>query len=198
MGNDIEAYGFGEGTALSDGDDISLLHLEGGRAVHVDVLVAFLIAAVLGNVVEVVTADNNCVGHLGGEHQALEDSATDGNISCERALLVDIVFLGSGSRGLVAKTNALHIPHALPLLGPEHALLRHKDSILLLVSLFVLIALAVLVIQTHRSVLLIYKSGTAREVVCVRGTLKVEKAESVRHDVVGYIECFHADSRGLS
>ena len=61
MGNDIEAYGFGEGTALSDGDDISLLHLEGGRAVHVDVLVAFLIAAVLGNVVDVVTADTTIV-----------------------------------------------------------------------------------------------------------------------------------------
>jgi len=61
MGNDIEAYGFGEGTALSDGDDISLLHLEGGRAVHLVVLVAFLIAAVLGNVVDVVTADTTIV-----------------------------------------------------------------------------------------------------------------------------------------
>ena len=39
----VEAHGFGKGSALSDGDDVSLLHvLPAGRAVHRHVFVALL------------------------------------------------------------------------------------------------------------------------------------------------------------
>ena len=43
---------------------------------------------VLGDVVEVVAADDDGAGHLGGDDTAGEDAATDGDIAREGALLV--------------------------------------------------------------------------------------------------------------
>ena len=43
---------------------------------------------VLGDVVEVVPADDNRTRHLGGDDTASEDAATDGDLTGEGALLV--------------------------------------------------------------------------------------------------------------
>jgi hypothetical protein len=52
--------------------------------------VALLVTAVLGDEVEVVTADDEGVGHLGRVDSAGEDAATDRDITGEGALLVDV------------------------------------------------------------------------------------------------------------
>jgi hypothetical protein len=46
------------------------------------------IRTVFGDVVEVVTADDESTGHLGGDNTASEDTTTDGDITGEGALLV--------------------------------------------------------------------------------------------------------------
>jgi len=43
---------------------------------------------VLGDIVEVVPADDNGTGHFGGNNLSGEDAATDGDVTSEGALLV--------------------------------------------------------------------------------------------------------------
>jgi len=45
---------------------------------------------VFGDVMEVVTADDNSAGHLGGDNTPCEDAATDGNLTGKRTFLVCI------------------------------------------------------------------------------------------------------------
>lgn len=52
------------------------------------VLVALLVTAVLGDEVEVLAADDDGTVHLGGDDGAGQDTATDGDETGERALLV--------------------------------------------------------------------------------------------------------------
>jgi len=105
---DIELDGLGEGTALTDSDTIALLDAtEAGRAVSSEICVALLITVVLGDVVEVLTADDDGAVHLCGADDAREDAAADGHRGGEGALLVD-VGAGDGSTGSAeAKTDVL-------------------------------------------------------------------------------------------
>ena len=68
LADDVEADGLGNGAALSDGHDITGAEAEGGGAVRSHGLVALLETVVLADVVEVVTADDNGVLHLGGDN----------------------------------------------------------------------------------------------------------------------------------
>jgi hypothetical protein len=52
------------------------------------VLVSLLISSVLGDEVEVFSADNESAVHFGGDNGARQDTATNGNEAGERALLV--------------------------------------------------------------------------------------------------------------
>lgn len=45
----VESDGFGEGSALADGDGVTLLNSERGRAVSSQVLVSLLVSAVFGD-----------------------------------------------------------------------------------------------------------------------------------------------------
>lgn len=81
-------YSLGEGTALADGDPVTFLNTESGRDVSGKVLVSLLVTVVLGDVVEVFTADDDGTVHLGGDDTAGQDTATDGNQTGEGALLV--------------------------------------------------------------------------------------------------------------
>lgn len=49
---------------------------------------SLLVTVVLGDVVEVFTADDESTVHLGGDDGAGQDTTTDGNETSERALLV--------------------------------------------------------------------------------------------------------------
>jgi hypothetical protein len=68
LADDVEAHGLGEGSALADSDDVADGEAEGGRAVGGDCVVALLEPVVLLDEVEVVTADDDGVLHLVGNH----------------------------------------------------------------------------------------------------------------------------------
>ena len=138
MSHDVELDRLCQRTALSNGDNISLLNGEAGAAMRMNVLVTLLITLVLGDVVEVVTTNDNGALHLGGDDETLEDLSTDGNISSEGALLVDVVSLDGSIGGLNAKADILHPAHGLDLFGVDVTLACNENGILALVSLFVL------------------------------------------------------------
>lgn len=81
-------YSLGQGTALADGNPVTLLNTESGRDVSSKVLVPLLVTVVLGDVVEVFTADDDGTVHLGRDDTAGQDTATDGDKTGEGALLV--------------------------------------------------------------------------------------------------------------
>jgi len=126
----VEAHGLGQGAALADGDDITLLHAEGGAEVSRQGAVSLLKTAVLGDVVQVVTADDQGAVHLGGHNHALENAAADGDVASEGALLVNVGSLDGLLRGLEAETNVAH-PAALSL---------SEDGLLVLEGVLLLVA----------------------------------------------------------
>ena len=137
MSDDIELDSLGQGTALSNGHNISLFDPEGRSAVSVDVLVTLLETTVLLDVVEVVATDDDGALHLGRDDEPLQDLSTDGNVTGEGTLLVNVVALDRGVGGLDTQTDILHPAHWLHLLGVG-ALAGDEDGILALVSLLVL------------------------------------------------------------
>jgi hypothetical protein len=84
----VATYSLADGTALANGDPVTFLNTESGRDVSSEVLVSLLVTVVLGDVVEVFTADDDGTVHLGGDDTAGKDTTTDGNETSEGALLV--------------------------------------------------------------------------------------------------------------
>ena len=105
--------GLGEGTALTDGHTITLLDVEAGRAVDSHGSVTLLIPVVLGDVVKVVTTDDDGALHLGGANDAGENATTDANIRSEGALLIDVSSLDGALRSAETKTDLLVEAHLL-------------------------------------------------------------------------------------
>lgn len=81
-------YGLAQRTALADGNPVTLLNTERGGDVSSQVLMALLVTVVLGDVVKVFTADDDGTVHLGRDDTAGKDTATDGDLTDEGALLV--------------------------------------------------------------------------------------------------------------
>ena len=105
------------------------------------VLVAFLITTVFCLEVQIITANNDGVLHLGGLDHARDQLTPDVDAASPRALLVDVRALDSGPRRLDAQTNLLVVA-GLPdtrLLGAKHALFALEDAVLLLVATLVLL-----------------------------------------------------------
>ena len=144
MCDDVESDGLGKGTALSDGDNISFLDREGRTAVGSDVLVSLFETTVLSDVVKVVSSNDDSSLHLSGNDLSLEDSSSDGDVSNKGALLVDEASLDGSIGGLDSKSDILYEAHRLLLGSSNGALSGNENGILLLVSLFVLIALNVI------------------------------------------------------
>ena len=71
---------------------------------------SFFVSVVLGNVVEVISSDDDGSLHLGGDADTLEDSASDGDVAGEGAFLIDV----SGFDGLFgsfeSKSDVFEIP----------------------------------------------------------------------------------------
>lgn len=83
-------YGLAERSALANGDLVTLLNTESGGDVGSEVLVALLVSVVLGDEVEVFAADDDGTVHLGGNDGTGQDTAADGDLASEGALLVCI------------------------------------------------------------------------------------------------------------
>ena len=61
----VESHSLGKRSALSGGNNVTLLNFEARGAVHSGVLVTLLETIVLLDVVKVVTTNDNCSRHLG-------------------------------------------------------------------------------------------------------------------------------------
>lgn len=108
---DVEADSLGQWTALANGNLVTLLNTESWGDVGSEVLVALLVTSVLWNKVEVLATDDESAVHLGGDDGSGEDTATDGDLSGEWALLVDVGALNGGLWGLEAQSDVL-VPSA--------------------------------------------------------------------------------------
>ena len=144
VSDNVESNGLGKGTALSNGNDISFLDREGRTAVGSNVLVSLFETTVLSDVVKVVSSYDDSSLHLSGNDLSIEDSSSDGDVSNEGALLVDEASLDGSVGGLDSKSDTLNKAHRLLLGSSNSALSGNENGILLLVSLFVLIALNVI------------------------------------------------------
>eukprot|EP00804_Cyclotella_cryptica_P023606 CCRYP_011945-RC/>CCRYP_011945-RC protein AED:0.47 eAED:0.52 QI:0/0/0/1/0/0/3/0/178 len=134
VSDNIELDSLRQRTALSNCDNISFLHGEAGAAMSVDVLVTLLITLVLGDVVEVVPTNDNGALHLSGDDKTLDNLTTNGDVSREGALLVDIVALNGGIGGFDPKTDIFDPAHGLHLFSVDITLTGDENSILRLTS----------------------------------------------------------------
>jgi len=100
-----------------------------------DVLVSLLETVVLLDVVKVITTNDDGVLHLVGLDLSLEDTATDGHVSGEGALLVNIVSVDGLLGGLDSETNVAEVTALLASYG---LLVGQEDSGLLLEGSLVL------------------------------------------------------------
>ena len=107
---------------LTNSDGVTLLDSEGGRAVGRQVLVSLLVSSVFGDEVEVFSSDDDGVGHFGRVDDTSEDSASDRDVTGERALLVDVSAVDglcgvSDGLGLCVRTRSrarLQLPSMSP------------------------------------------------------------------------------------
>ena len=114
MLNHVELHGLSKRSALANGNNITLRHvLEGGRAVDRDVVVSLGKTSVLGDVLQIISTNYDGSLHLGGDDKTLQDAATNGHISSERALLVNVRALNGLLGGLETQTNTLVVSGAL-------------------------------------------------------------------------------------
>jgi len=103
----VESNGLAQRSALANNDLVTLLNTERRRYMGGYVLVALLVTVVLRDVVEIVTPDDKCSVHLGGDNGTAQDTSTDGDETSERAFLVNIGALNGGLGGLEAQSNIL-------------------------------------------------------------------------------------------
>ena len=106
-----------------------------------DVCVTLLITRVLGDVVKVVTTDDDGATHLAGLDDASKKAATDGDVGSEGALLVDVGGVDGGLGGLEAKADVLVEAGLLAVLGELAkdalaALAEHHLSLVTSLGLF--------------------------------------------------------------
>jgi len=128
--HDVELDSLRQRTALPDCHNIALLHAEARTAVCVNILVALLKAAVLLDVVKIVSPHDNGALHLGRDDESLQDLPTNGDISSEGALLINVGALDGSVGGFDAQANILHPAHWLHLLGINITLAGDEDGIL--------------------------------------------------------------------
>lgn len=110
---DGEALGLGGGAVLSDGNLVAIAQAEARGGVCGDVTVALFESLVLADPMEVVPADDDGLLHLGRYDDARKQTAADGDVASERALLVDVGTLDGLARGLDAQSDIAEPPAVL-------------------------------------------------------------------------------------
>ena len=96
---EVEANSLAEGSAFSNQSNVTDLNVEGGRTVDGDVFVSFFISVVFGDIVKVISSDDDGSLHFGADDNSLEDLSSDGDSTSEGTFFINIVsldgFLGS-------------------------------------------------------------------------------------------------------
>ena len=107
--DDVESDGLGDWSALANDDDVAHLgSAERWRAVSWQVVVSLLESVVLFDVVQVVSSQDQSSAHLGRQHDSLEDSASDGHVRGEWALVVNVRSLNCRRWSLETYNNIIH------------------------------------------------------------------------------------------
>jgi hypothetical protein len=104
---DIESNGLRQWSTLTNGNQVTFLDTESWGNVGSQVFVTLLVSVVFWNVVQVVTSDNDGTVHLGGHNCTRQDLTSDGNLTNEWTLLVNVRTLNSGLWGLETQTDLL-------------------------------------------------------------------------------------------
>lgn len=127
MLNHVESDSLGKRTALANSYNITLTNV-GERRGAVDRHISVLLSktTVLGEVLQVISSDNQGSLHFVGDNHSLQDTTSDRDIASEWALLVNVRSLDGRLRGLEAKANALVISHTLYIVLAKHW--QHKDD----------------------------------------------------------------------
>lgn len=86
----VETHCLGQRPALSHDHGVTLAHTETGRQVGRDVCMTLLIPLVFLHKVKIVAAHNDGLVHFCGMHNPRENPSANGNITRERALLVNV------------------------------------------------------------------------------------------------------------
>lgn len=108
----IESDGFGDWSALANGDDVSLLDSsESWGQMSWQVVMSLLESVVFLDVMQVIPSEDYGSCHLGWENDTLEDSASNGDVWGEWAFFVNVSSLNSGLWGLEAYIQRLGETH---------------------------------------------------------------------------------------
>jgi len=111
--DNIESDCLGEWSALANSDDVTDLGSAVSRtAVGGEIVMSLFEPVVLLDVVEIISSQDDGSAHLGGEHDTLENSATDGYVGGEGALVVDVLTLDGSLRGLEACNSNIRDRHS--------------------------------------------------------------------------------------
>ena len=86
----VETDGLAERSAFTDNNDVTFLDSESWWAVDWDVSVSFFVSIVFGNVMKVISSDDDGSLHFGWDADTLEDSSSDGDVAGEGAFLINV------------------------------------------------------------------------------------------------------------
>ena len=90
--NHIKSNGFREGSALSDGNNISDFNtLEAWAKMSRNVLVSFFISVVFFKEMKVISSDNNSSMHFVGRNDSSENSTSNANVSGKWTFLINVL-----------------------------------------------------------------------------------------------------------
>jgi hypothetical protein len=134
----VEADSLGEGAALADSHDVTDGETESGGLVASHGVMALFESVVLSDEMEVITTDDDVVCHFVGDNDTLENSASDANVSGERALVVNVVAFHGLLGSLETKSNLLVESNTAACLFGNEFFGVKEDADLLLVGFFVL------------------------------------------------------------
>lgn len=105
---DVESNSLRKRSALTNDNNVTLLDTESWGNVSSDVLVSLLVSVVFWNKVEVVSSDDDSSVHFGGNNSSGQNLTSDGDVTDEWTLLVNVRTLDGRLRGLEAQTDFLH------------------------------------------------------------------------------------------
>lgn len=106
----VEVNSLGKRSAFSNNCNITNFDLMGRRAVSGNVSVSLFISVVFGDVVKIISSDDDGSGHFSWDNDALEDFSSDTDIAGEGTFFIDVVSFDGLLRGFEAKSDIFVIP----------------------------------------------------------------------------------------
>ena len=98
------------------------------------ILMSLFESVVFSNHMEIISSDDDSSGHLSGNDNTFNDSSSNGDITSEGALLVNVSTLDSFSGGLETETDISEISETLGGLGGKDRFALEGDTSLLVES----------------------------------------------------------------